>query len=319
MIITYIVRVLIFIILLIFLYFMFDIVREINRRGYISSLFGNVQGQYEKRKKQREVTLLLEGDKDDKKLIEKMDYLIESSRINQTFPLLTSEIFMAVTIIFSLITAVIVQILTKVSIFSIAAFFLIIMIVILILRALSKSTYDKIDDQVLIYLNTLENLAASNSDIVEIIEKSLEYTKEPLRSYNEEFVFQCKKGIPITTAFKNYQDKIESRRLKQVLKNLEICSKYEANYREILNKSRVIMKNYFLEKERRKKEVREGRFAIISVVVIGIILFNLVGSFNEDLYFYLKNTTAGNIILGYNIAVLLFAIYKFITIDKINY
>ena len=319
MVITYVIRVLIVIVVLILLYFMFDIVREINRRGYISGIWGNVQGQYEKRKKKRDIILLLEGEKEEKKLIEKIDYLIESSRINKSIPFLTSEVLIGGSLFIASICGIIVQAITGLIVFSLPAAILTIMIIILILKGLSKKTYDKIDDQVLTYINTLENLAASNSDIVEIIEKSLEYTKDPLKSYNEEFVFQCKKGVPLTTAFKNYQDNIESRRLKQVLKNLEVCSKYEANYREILNKSRVIMKNYFLEKERRKKEVREGRLAIASVIVIGIILFKLVGSFNEDLFFYLKNTLAGNIILGYNIFVFLFGIYKFITIDKINY
>ncbi len=301
------------------MYMMFDIVREIHRRGYIKSLWSNVQDKYDDRRKNREVILLLEGEKENKTFLEKIDSLIENARIKILLPFMTSEILIGITLCIALISAFIAQKVFGLVVFSIPVFFTVIMFVVLALRSLSKVTYDKIDDQVLLYINTLENLAASNSDIVQIMEKALPYINEPLKEFSRQFIFECKKGIPIDLAFRNFEGKIESQRFKQLLKNLAVCSKYEANYREILNKSRVIMKNYFVEKERRKKEVREGRLAIISVVIVGLLLFKLVGGFTDNLFYLLKTTLVGNMILGYNICVVLYAIYKFITLDRINY
>lgn len=319
MIIVYLGRILLIIVIFTLLYTIFDLLREIFRRNYIKLAFGNLKNRYEERQKVREVAILLEGEKEKKTILEKIDILIESSRVRKWMPFLTSEILIFISLCFAFICAFFVQKAFGILVFSIPVFLSVLMFIALTLKSLSKATYDKIDDQVLLYINILENLSASNSDIVEIMEKSIPYIKEPLKEYTKQFVFECRKGLPIDMAFKNFENKVESFRFKQLLKNLSVCSKYEANYREILNKSRVIMKHYFLEKERRKKEVRQSRLAILSVVAVGILLFNLVSGFTENYFELLKTTFMGNLILGYNILVVLYAIYKFITVDRINY
>ena len=313
------VRILFLILVLILLYTLFDVFREIKLRGYIGNIFGKFSSQYEERRKNREVYILLEGEREDTTFIEKLDLLIERSGLKSYVPFISAEILGIFSVVSSFIVAMFFQKLAGLMIFSVAVFFITILFIYLSLKQLAKFTYDRIDDQLLVYINTLENLTTTNSDIVEIMEKALPYMKEPLKTFSRQFVFECKKGVSKENAFKHFENKIESRRFKQLIKNLEVCSKYEANYKEILNKSRIIMKNYFSEKARRTKEVRQGRLAIISVIIVGIILFQMVAQFDEDLVFQLKNTFIGNIIIGYNLFVILFAIFKFITLDKINY
>jgi tight adherence protein B len=312
-------RILLVILIITSLYSFFDIFREIYKRGYLQGILGDAKKKYVERQKAREMSILLDGEKENIKFLERMDLLIERSGLRAYANFITSEILIIFTIVLAFTTAFIFQKISHLLVFSIAIFFAVIFLAYLALNQLAKFTYDRIDDQVLVYINTLENLSSSNSDIVEIIGKALPYIREPLRSYSTQFVFECRKGVPIVQAFKNFENKIESYRFKQLLKNLEICSKYEANYREILSKSRIIMKNYFVEKEKRKKEVRIGRIAILSTVGVGLVLFKLVLGFNEDLFEQLKGTSIGNIILGYNLFVLMFAALKFITLDKLNY
>lgn len=301
------------------IYILFDIFKEIKLKGYIGNIFGKISSKYEERRKDREVYILLEGEKENVSFWEEIDLLIERSGIKAYVPFITSEILCIITILAALIVSAICQKIFGLIVFSIPIFFMFIFLVYLALKQLAKITYNKIDDQVLIYINTLENLTAANSDIVEIIDKALPFMKEPLKSFSRQFVFECRKGILVEQAFKNFENKIESKRFKQLIKNLEICSKYEANYKEILRKSRVIMKNYFTEKERRKKEVRQGRIAIVSTIFIGIVLFKMVIGINDNLILELKNTYSGNLIIGYNLFVVLFATLKFITLDNINY
>lgn len=313
------VRILFLILVLILLYTLFDVFREIKLRGYIGNIFGKFSSKYEERRKNRDVYILLEGETEDITFLEKIDLLIERSGLRSYIPFVTGEILIVFSIISALIISILFQKISGQILFSIAIFFIIIFFIYLSLRQLSKITYDKIDDQLLVYINTLENLTSTNSDIIEIMEKALPYMREPLKTFSRQFTFECKKGVTKEEAFKNFENKIESKRFKQLIKNMEICSKYEANYKEILNKSRVIMKNYFSEKERRKKEVRQGRIAIITVIIIGIILFKIVLQIDDGLALQLKNTFIGNIIMGYNLFVVLFAMFKFITLDKINY
>lgn len=301
------------------IYILFDILQEIKLRGYIGNVLGKISSKYEERKKNREVYLLLEGEREEISFLEKVDLLIERSGLKSYAPFITSEILCVITVITALVSAIICMKVLGSIVFSVPVFFTMILLVYLILKELSKITYDKIDDQVLIYINILENLTSTNSDIVEIMEKAIPFMKEPLKGFSKCFTFECKTGTTVEQAFRNFEKKIESKRFRQLLKNLEICSKYEANYKEILKKSRIIMKNYFTEKERRKKEVRQGRIAIVSIVFLGIVLFKLVLGINGDLISELKNTYIGNIIVAYNLFVLLFAVFKFITLDDINY
>lgn len=319
MVIKYSIRFLLIIVILILGYLAIDLVREIFRRGYILGLWNKVQDKYEERQRKRKSILLLEGENESKTILEKADILIDRSGIKKIVPFITSEILIFFSVSIAFFAAMLVYKIFGLLVFAVPIFFIVILLIILSLQTVSKVTYDKIDSQVLLYINILENLAASNGDIVSIMEKAIVYIQEPLKEYTRQFVFECKKGVALDVAFKNFQDKIESKRLKQLLINLAVSSKYEANYKEILNKSRIIMKNYFVEKERRKKEVREGRIAIVSVLIIGGFLFKLVGGFTDNIFYELKTTTIGNLILGYNIFVVIFGIYKFITLDKLNY
>ncbi|QLY81490.1 type II secretion system F family protein [Clostridium intestinale] len=312
-------RILLVVLVLTLLYSLFDIFKEIYRRGYLQNIFGDIKDKYVQRQKTREINFLLEGEKEDLSFIEKIDLLLDRSGLHAYMTFLTSEILIVFTIVVAFTIAFIFQKISGLLVFSLAVFFAVIFIVYLALNQLAKITYDRIDDQVLIYINILENLSSSNSDIVEIMGKALPYMREPLKNYSSQFVYECKRGVPIVKAFKNFENKIESYRFKQLLKNLEVCSKYEANYKEILSKSRIIMKNYFVEKEKRRKEVRNGRLAIIMTMGMGVVLFKLVLGFNENMYEQLKSTFLGNVILGYNLFVLMFGVFKFITLDKLNY
>ncbi|MBE6047155.1 MAG: hypothetical protein E7213_01900 [Clostridium sp.] len=318
MLLKYLIRFLLVIIILILLYLIIDLFREILIRGYILGIWSKVQDKYEERQRKRKTVLLLEGEHENKSVLERVDILIERAQLKRFFPFLTSEILIVVTLIVAFLISFLVYKFFQLMIFAIPVFFLVIMFTILLLQSMCKITYDKIDEQVLIYINILENLAASNGDIVTIMEKSIPYLKEPLKTFTTQFVFECKKGIELDEAFKNFQNKIESKRLKQLLINLQVSSKFKANYKDILSKSRVIMKNYFSEKERRKKEVREGRIAIISILILEGFLVKLVSGFIPNLFFELKNNLIGNIILEYNFFVIMFAIYKFITLGKMN-
>lgn len=308
-----------FIVILAAVYFFIITLIEFKRRQYINDFLGDINDKYEKRLKDREIKQLYEGVSSDLKFIDKIDDLIDRSGIRILFPILTSEMFIFITFLLAFIIAYIIFYFTSYWLYFVGTFFGVIFAIILILKLMARRTYDRIDDQILLYINTLINICSSNDDIITIIDKAIPYLGSPLRQYSEQFVFECHRGISLDKAFKNFEDKVESKRFRQLLKNLSICSKYEANYKKILNKSRIIMKHYYVEKERRRKEVAQGRQQIIITLVLGLILFRITGSFTDNLFYIMKHTTFGNVLLSYMLVVVLIAIYKFITLDKMNY
>jgi Flp pilus assembly protein TadB len=316
---TYIVYAAMSIFLAVFSYFFVSIIIEVREKRYLNKILDDVNKIYSERQKAREAKFLYEGSTNDKRFIDKIDELVERSRIKTIFPFITSELLIAGTFVLALVSAFLFNRYYGFWLYTVSTFASVILLIVFTLKYMEKRTFNKIDKQLLVYINTLKNLCSSNNDIVVIIEKSIPYVEEPIREYLEQFVFECRKGIPVYKAFRNLEDKVENKRFKQLIKNLAICSKHEANYEKIIKKSKVILKHYFEEKERRKKAVNGGRSVIVITFAMGLFTFNILESFSGNLLNTLKTTLVGNVLLGYFLIVLIYATYKFITLDNLNY
>lgn len=310
---------LLFIFLAVLCYGFTLLVVDLKRRNFLSTFFDSFSKKYEERKIEQEAKLLYEGATDEKTIIENIDLLIQRSRIQLVFPFLTSELLMLITLLAAIFVSVTVFIYSKFLIVAIFAFIVVIAVAVISLQFMARNTFNKIDKVQLGYASVLKNLSISNSDIVVIFEKSIPYAPEPLKSYVEQFVFECKKGIPIRKAFRNFEGKIENKRFKQLIKNLDIASRHDANYAKVLDESRIIFKHYFAEKERRKKAVASGRAGIVLVIVVGCVVFKLLEAFTGDILTKLRESPAGNTLLFYFLLVFIYAIYKFVALDKLNY
>lgn len=303
-----------------FLYWFAQVLVDIKKRDFLGVFFKSLNEKYEQRQIEKEAKELYEGSVEKKKFIDKVDNLIERSGIRKTFRNLTGEILISMTLILALSVTIMTNVIFEFWLYNIAAFILTIVAVFFMLKIMAKRTFNGIDKQILTYVNTLKNLSVSNSDIVDIFEKSIAYSREPLRQYVLQFVFEAKKGVPLDKAFKNFEKNIENNRFKQLLRNLYVASKHEANYKEVLSASRNIFKHYLSEKKRRESTVRQGRIGILIISLMGVVVFKMSGAFvNGSMIEKLKYTFVGNILLGYFLAVFIYTIYTFITLDKLNY
>lgn len=311
--------VLLFVFLAVLCYVLILVAVDLKKRNFLSTFFDSFSKKYEERKIEQEAKLLYEGATEEKTFIENIDLLIQRSRIKLMFPFLTSELLIILTLLAAAFISVSVFIYCKLLIAAISVFVIVISAIIITLQFMARNTFNKIDKVQLGYTSILKNLSISNSDIVVIFEKSISYAPEPLKSYVVQFVFECKKGISISKAFSNFEDKIENKRFKQLIKNLDIASKHDANYAKVLDESRIIFKHYFAEKERRKKAVASGRAGIVLVVVVGCFVFKLLEAFTGDILTQLRESPLGNILLVYFLMVFIYALYKFVALDKLNY
>lgn len=291
---------------------------EIKQRRYIADFIKNLNKTAKKRLKSKKVRKIYTGESEDQKFIDKVDDLLSKACIRSIVPFMTSELYVALTILLAILVGGIFYSFYKIPVIAIGISMSCVLFSIMIMKLLSRLTYERIDDQVLAYINILENLSESNEDIVTIFDKSIPYLKEPLKEYSDQFVFECRKGIPIEKAFNNYAEKIESKKLNQLIRNLEMCSKYEANYKKILGESRMIMRRYFEQKAKRAQAIRKGRIDIAMTILLNIVIIYLTSGINPTLGDSLLHTFEGNVILGYYIVVILAGIYKILTLDKMN-
>lgn len=271
--------------------------------------------KYKERKEERERIYLEEGNIEEKSIFYKLDLMIEWSGLRNRFKNLTTEIYLTIV---STLVVLGFFIGSKIGGLLLGVGLLVLVIInsFGIIYILSGKNYGKIDKEIIPFVNLMENYAVSDNDIVNIMGNVYQYLEEPLRGYIEKFYDEAINSGDCSRAFMNLENKIENARLRSIIRNIEICSRNEANYDVIIQDERRTLKNYSKSRERNKTLIRQGRKDVLICLLINAILLSLFYSFTPNLIYNLFNTFIGNIISFLWIIVLGICGWYFVEIDK---
>ncbi|MCX7884654.1 MAG: hypothetical protein N2448_06455 [Caloramator sp.] len=188
------------------------------------------------------------------------------------------------------------------------------------MNILAYKNASKIDSQLVYFINILINFCHVKNDIVFAIEKAIPYLLEPLKTFCIAFVNEVRYGISPFDALENLKNKVDNKKFKLLIKNLQLCCKYDnGSFVEVLSNFNKIMKDYTIERDRRKSEVRKSRGVIYLMMLISFaIMYGLI-QINPYLIIAIRKEFTGQLIVFFNIFVYLFAVYKSITIEKFDY
>ena len=299
-------------------YFIYKISLEITERKSLirsaNKMWKLIEVKSDRRKSIKEQLEFEDGLQEKESFIEKVDIQIIRSGLDKRFSFINAEVYLIATGVLAFISFVGFSIFKL--IYGIMAMALVILSSYLLLYMLSGINYKKIDEQILPLLNLLENYSATSDDIVTIFEKSIPYTKEPLKGYIEDFVNEVRTSGNLDRAFNSFYRKVENGKLKSLIRNLSISSNLESNYREIIQDERETIKSYIKTKEIRKSIRNTGRIEIISCYVICGFMLNMFSSFVDNMYNLLLNTMIGNGILIYCIVVTFLCVFNLVSFDR---
>lgn len=289
-------------------------------RNKIKELLQFVNKRYEARLfSERAEEIYKKKGKGRKSFIFKIDNLIYNSNIRKNFRFMSSELFIFIELFFAVVTAYIVYLIFHSIVFSILGFLAVIILSYAVLREMARINFDKIDDSIMPFINALKSSAKIKNSILFMMEEATKSLKEPLKTHNKEFVMEVKRGIPMEIAFDNYINKVENIRLKNILKNLYICSINNADYSKLLTKTKIVIRKYYEEKERRKKKVQTGQAGIIAIILISLLIIHGLTGITPGFYEKMMGSVIGQAIIAYIAGVILFAAYKCITLKDFNY
>lgn len=299
--------------------FSYITIRYVNKNSIIKNtsvkIFNLSELRYEERKEKKEQKRLLEGNVRDEKTMDKVDLLIERSYIKDKIPFINAEIYIVGNIILITLAFILGYIFTNWVIATIISM-LVFIINYSVLYFYSGFCYEKIDKDLLTFLNIMENYSGSNDDIVSILGKTYPYLHYPLNKHIENFYSEATSTGDITRAFRKLEYKIENEKARDIIRNLEICSRHEANYQEIIKDNRETIMDYMKSKEKRKSIISNGRIEILGMLGICILMVSITSSFVKDMFQNLLNNTTGNIILLYCIAITGLTLWNFISFDN---
>lgn len=285
-----------------------------------TKLFKISESKYKRRRIKKEKILLEEGNVKDKSFINKIDLLIENSQIKKVVPINT-EIYITLNIILVLLGFIIGNTLFNYWVISFFISILIVLILYSILYFMSIISNQKVERETIKFINLVENFSDTNDDIVSIMGKVAAYLEEPLKSYVDDFYNEAMSTGDITRSFRHMEYKIQNERLKDIIRNLEICSRHQANYSEIIKANRSGLKVVLKSRQKIKAIVENARteMAICLFLCGGILaILNLFLSdmLGKNIILSLTDTFVGSLILFYCIANITWIIWKLIVMDK---
>lgn len=246
----------------------------------------------------------------------RIDRMLDYSGIRNMAGSINAEMYIVFVGILAVFAGIIGMIAFHSIFFSFAAAIIIILLSCIILYVLSGIYYNRLENEIMTFLNLVENFSKTDNDIVQIFKKALFYLEEPLKGLLLEFCNEAESMGDTAAAFNNFSARIEHAKCRELLRNLQVCSKYEANYDEVVQDCRMSMIDYLAVKADRKAIINNGRAEIVILIISAAGIVFLFSRITSDLWNVLVNTFIGNIILFYCFVILAICMLIMIVFDK---
>ena len=309
-----------FLIFIILFYGLYSFMKYINQNRVISTCIQKAISKSEKsfslRKEKEELRRLEDGNLEKTSLLYSLDLMIERSGLRLKYPFLSTEIYIFITIMISVAGFLLINFLTGLWILGVFFCMAIIVSSYALVYSLSSIAYNRTDSALIPFINILENYAGTSDDIVSILAKTSYYLEDPLKSNIEEFYNEINTSGNITLAFRHLELRVENERFRDIIRNLEICSRHEANYQEIIRDIRSSLIKYLDAKQKRKVIIKQGRLEILALLGLSGVMIGMFTSFSPNLISSLFNSFVGNLILLYCTIVVGICLFTMISFGK---
>lgn len=136
----------------------------------------------------------------------------------------------------------------------------------------SKKRYNQIEKQLLSFMNLIDNYSKTSDDIIEILGKIHHYLEPPLSNLLEECYAETKITGNSEQTLRELTDQIGHEKMKEIIENVEIASRHEADYSVIINDERELVSNYLYDKKEKQSLLRTARMETFVLMGIGALV-----------------------------------------------
>lgn len=309
------------IIIILFLFGGFSILFYLLRKSKIFQK--KVQEAYEtldhvstERARQHKKELALQSILLEKKYFDKMEKQLIYSGLPHKYPFLSIEIWL-LTLITS--SAIVYALGTWIGqwYYGLIAAIADVLVLIVLEKLLAWKNYKAVDNQLLEMVNLLENYSVTAGEVTGVFGQISYYVEEPLKSVLDECFYEAQTSGNSSLALLSAADKIEHPMFKQLIKNLEVCSRYTTDYVELINNSRKELQAYDLAKQERKGLANEAFVNVILLLAMLFVTLILVdGMIQQSIWDILFHTIIGCGALIVVAVLVGFLCWKISTVDK---
>lgn len=261
----------------------------------------------EEERRQREI----HGERHKRDFLAVLDERLAYSGIKDKFRWMTTEMYLIIVILITCIMSTVLVVLRG-PVYGLLTVIIVILSFELIINTMIVSRNKKTESIMLQFMNIVDNFSKTSDDLITILEKSSRYIDEPLSSQIYDAVIEARNSGDTLLVLQELQDKVKNKHFKILIRNLEISSRYETNYSDIVEDCRDIFHDY-IKSEKEKRNIRiNGLMEIITMFVGGFFCLYLMGDITDSgnlIDTLLANGTLGMGILIYLLVSIILALY----------
>lgn len=219
------------------------------------------------------------------------------SRISDRFDLLSAQLYIFCTIVFSAI-AFLVSLAVSHNLIPAAIIAACVMLgMVSIVYILADINYKRTDNELLEFLNLLGNYSLINGEITKVLQLVGRSMHDPIRSCINEFSIEAQQG-DVMTALRNMRQKIEHPKFKEIIRGIEVSLRYSTNYADVITSNRKLIKDFMIAKQERKAIAHQGNIQVFLLICCLVIMFFALGTLlKENIWIILFEQTIGHFCL----------------------
>lgn len=287
-----------------------------NRSSSIKKIVAWLDNRYNKRVENENRLKMLEGNRAKKSVLYRIDKMIEYSGFKRRIHFLTAEVLIYSVLILSVTGAGLSLYIWHSWLISLIVVLLFPLVSFVTIYIMSGFYYISLEKSIMTFLNLIDNFNKSEDDIVEIIKRTVPYVDEPLKGMLRDFCSDAHMTGDTRQAFCNLEARIEHDKCREILRNIEVCSRYDSDYGEVIRDCRLSMTDFLSIKSERKAIISNGRVEVIILLVSAALIIMLYGNITQGMWSLLFGTMVGNCLLLYSAVIVIICIVVMVLFDK---
>lgn len=164
---------------------------------------------------------------------------------------------------------------------------------------LARRNYKTIDRSLLEFLNQLGNFSVIQGEVTNVLHQTAQYAPSILAEALEECYIEAQTTGNVSAALMGLADQFEHEKFKEIIINLEVCSRYTANLKVIVDS----LRRNLMDAKRASQERRAiADSAIIEMVILSVMLLIVLAVVNTmikaSIWDVLFHSVVGYVALG---------------------
>ncbi len=166
-------------------------------------------------------------------------------------------------------------------------------------KRLMSRNYRAVNDSLVKFLDFLGNYSIAAGEVTGILNQVSKYMEEPLRTVLDQCYYEAQLSGDASLALLAMAEKIEHPRFKELVRNMEVCARYSADFKELVHSSKRAVREHIKTGQERKAMIAEALINMLILLgmslAIFLILEQLIGVSVSSL---LLGSLPGGIALG---------------------